>query len=89
METLESLIVSLLDVEANKGLFKKELATKLNLLPNEISDVWLESEYTNGVVTQYLYISFNGRIKKETMDNFEYSFIDGYNIVIEVGDRFL
>lgn len=86
---LDQLIVSLLDVEANKGLFKKELAVKLCLSPSDISDVWLESERVNGVITQYLYISFSGRIKKEVMDNFEYAFIDGYNIAIEVGDTII
>lgn len=87
--TLNQLIISLIEVEANKGLFKKELAVKLCLSPSDIQDVWLESELNNGVVSQYLYISFNGRIKKEVMDNFDYSFIDGYNIVIEVGDTIL
>ena len=87
--SLDQLVISLLDAEANIGLYKKELAKELGLVPSDISDIWLESEYTNGVITQYLYISFAGRISKETMDNFNYAFIDGYNIVIEVGDRIL
>ena len=87
--TLNQLIISLIEVEANKGLFKKELANQLHLSPSDISDVWLESELNNGVVSQYLYISFNGRIKKDVLDNFDYSFIDGYNIVIEVGDTII
>lgn len=85
----DNLIISLIDCEANKGLYKKEIAEKLGLTPNDIGDVWLESELNNGVVTQYLYISFTGRVKKEVMDKFDYSFIDGYNIVIEVGDTIL
>ena len=85
----DKLIISLIDCEVNKGLYKKEIARKLGLTPTDISDVWLESELNNGVVTQYLYISFSGRVKKEVMDKFDYSFIDGYNIVIEVGDTIL
>ena len=87
--SLEQLIISLIDVEANKGLYKKELANQLGLVPNDINDVWIESEYVNGLVSQYLYISFDGRIKKENMDKFDYAFIDGYNIAIEVGDIIL
>lgn len=86
---IDSLVISLLDSEANKGLFKKEVAKELGLYPQDIFDVWLESEKVNGVVTQYLYISFRGKISKEKMDKFDYSFIDGFAIVIEVGDSIL
>ena len=87
--SLDQLVISLLDAEANIGLYKKELANELGLVPSDINDVWLESEYTNGVISQYLYISFDGRIPKEKLDDFNYAFIDGYNIVIEVGDRII
>ena len=87
--SLEQLIISLIDVEANKGLYKKELANQLGLVPSEINDIWIESEYVNGLISQYLYISFDGRIKKEVMDKFDYAFIDGYSIAIEVGDIIL
>lgn len=89
MEHLNNLLISLIDVEANKGLFKKEVANKLGLVPSDIYDVWLESEYTNGVVTQYICISFSGKVKKEKLDKFNYSFTDGYNLYIEVGDTIL
>ena len=72
---MDALIVSLIDSEVNKGLFKKEIAPKLGLDVTDIYDVWLESKLVNGVVMQYLNVSFNGRIKKEYLDELDYAFI--------------
>lgn len=82
---LDNLVVSYLDVEANKNLFRRELAKKLRILPSDI-DVWFESEYT-GVVHQYIKVSIRENLTKEDLNNLEFDFIDSCgNLVFEVGD---
>ena len=86
----DRLVISLLDVEVAKGNFKKELAGILGIEPSQIYDVGLESEYTNGVITQYLKVYFNyGKIKKENLMKLDFDHFDGGAIAFEVGDTFL
>ena len=78
-------MVSFLDVEANKSLFRKELAKTLKILPSDI-DVQFVSEYT-GTVHQYIEVGINERLSKDDLMKLDFDFIDkdGY-IVFEVGD---
>jgi hypothetical protein len=82
---LDNLVVSFLDLEANKGLFRKELAKLLKILPSDI-DVWFESEYT-GTVHQYIKVDIHERLSKKDLEKLDFDFIDedGY-ITYEVGD---
>ena len=85
MIELDNLVVSFLDVEANKSLFRKELAKTLKILPSDI-DVQFVSEYT-GTVHQYIKVGINERLSKYDLMKLDFDFIDkdGY-IVFEVGD---
>ena len=85
MIELDNLVVSFLDVEANKSLFRKELAKTLKILPSDI-DVQFVSEYT-GTVHQYIKVGINERLSKDDLMKLDFDFIDkdGY-IVFEVGD---
>ena len=86
----DNLIISLLDVEANKSIFCNDLAQKLDLAPHNIADVWLESEYVNGSVKQYLYVSFNESIPKDKLMKLDFDYIHCCGaLVFEVGDRIL
>ena len=86
---IDNLVISFLDLEANKGLFKRELSNKLGLLPSDIGDIWFESEY-DGIMHQYIKVSiYYGLSKKELMKiDFDYIDKDG-NLVFEVGDIIL
>lgn len=82
---LDNLVISFLDLEANKGVFRKDLAKKLKILPSDI-DVWFESEYT-GTMHQYIVVSINERLSKEDLDKLDFDFIDDDGkLVWEVGD---
>ena len=90
MENLDSLIISLLDSDAMKGCFKKELASKLNIPVTSISDIWLESILVDGVVSQRVRVSFiDVEIKKEDLIRLPFQSIYGGTIIFEVGDMFL
>ena len=85
MIELDNLVVSFLDVEANKSLFRKELAKTLKILPSDI-DVQFVSEYT-GTVHQYIKVGINERLSKDDLMKLDFDFIDkGGYIVFEVGD---
>ena len=52
MDNFENLVISLLDSDAMKGVFKKELSRLLNIPVLCIGDIWLETTLTNGVASQ-------------------------------------
>ena len=82
---LDNLVISFLDVEANKGVFRRELAKTLKILPSDI-DIWFESEYT-GTMHQYIVVDINERLSKEDLDKLDFDFLNEYgNLVWEVGD---
>lgn len=90
MEELERLVISLLDSEALKGCFKKELADKLNISIDKISDVWLESDIVNGLVQQVLIVSFiDVEISKDMLMKLPFKAIYENTIIFEVGDILL
>ena len=89
MESFDSLVISLYDSEANKGLFKKELSKMLDIPMLCIGDVWLESEMVNTVVKQYLYVRVLDEVKKENLMKVPFSFICEGCLVFEVGDVIL
>ena len=85
MENFDNLVISFLDLEANKGVFRRELANKLRILPSDI-DVSFESEYT-GTMHQYVIVSINERLSKEDLDKLDFDFINTCGeLVWEVGD---
>lgn len=86
MESISKLVTSFLDVEANKGAFRKELAKLLKILPSDIDDIYIETEYT-GVVHQYLFVSVRERIPKEDLMKIPFDFIDPKGwLVFDVGE---
>ena len=86
MDTIDNLVVSFLDLEANKILFKRELASLLNLLPSDITYVELESEF-DGVVHQRLRVSVKEQLTLDDLKKIPFSFIDtNGDIIFEVGD---
>ena len=90
MDNLGNLVISFLDVEANKSLFCNEIARKLDVEPHQIFDVWLESEYLNGSVKQYLFVSFYEKIPKSKLMDLDFDYIDGCGaLVFKVGDTIL
>ena len=86
LESMDNLITALIDVEANMGLFKKELARRIQVDMSDIDDPFLKSEMVNGVVKQYLYVGLSDKVSMGKLLNlgFEY-FEDGF-LVFEVGD---
>ena len=90
MESFDNLVISLLDSDAVKGCFKKELADALNIDTSHITDVWMESKITDGVVTQEIHVSFiDIEIKKEYLMDLSFKSIYENTIIFEVGDIFL
>ena len=90
MDEFDRLVVSLLDTEALKGCFKKELAKELHIPINSIKEVWLESEKIDGLVQQVLKVSFIGvEISKERLMNLPFKCIYENTIVFEIGDILL
>lgn len=85
---LDKLVISFLDLEANKGLFRKDLARKLNILPSDI-EVSFGTEYT-GVVHQYIQVDINETLSKDDLDKIDFDYIDNNgNLIFEVGDVML
>ena len=85
---LDGLVVSYLDLEANKSVVRKEIARELKILPSDI-DLWFESEYT-GTVHQYIVVEINERLTKEDLLKLDFDFIDEVgNFVFEVGETVL
>lgn len=90
MDNFDSLIISLLDCDAMKGCFKKELAKLLNVQVDCITDAWLQTTVTDGVIGQELFVSFvDAEIKKENLMELPFKHIYENCIVFEVGDIFL
>ena len=90
MENFDSLVISLLDSDAMKGCFKKELSRKLNIPITKIKEIWLETDLIDGMAIQMLYVSFIGaEIKKENLIDLPFKYIYENCIVFEVGDMFL
>lgn len=90
MDSFDSLIISLLDSDAMKGVFIKELAKMLNLPVICIPEVWMETELTGGVATQYLVVAFvDAKIKKEDLMKLPFHSIYENTIRFEVGDTIL
>lgn len=90
MEDFDRLVVSLMDAEAVKGCFKKELAKTLNIHISSITDVWMESEVTDGLVSQVVKVSFiDVEIPKDKLLELPFKSIYENTIIFEVGDIFL
>lgn len=87
---LDNLVISLLDSDAMKGCFKKELASKLNLPIICIADVWLQTKLVDGVAMQELYVAFvDNKISREDLMKIPFDYIYENCIVFEVGDTIL
>ena len=90
MEEFDNLVISLLDSEAMKGCFKRELAKELQIPISSINEVWLESDTIDGLVQQVLKVSFiNVEISKEKLMNLPFKSIYENPILFEVGDILL
>ena len=85
----DSLVISLLDSDAQKGIFKKELAKTLNIPVTHLGDMWIETEITNGVIQQYLYVQYNDKIDKDNLMEVDFESIRNSCIVFEIGDTIL
>ena len=86
----DSLVISVLDSNAVKGCFIKELAKALNISTSHITDVWLETELVEGVVSQIIKVSFiDAEISKESLMELPFKSIYENTIIFEVGDIFL
>lgn len=87
MESFDKLVISLLDSNAMKGCYKKELAKALNVPVRSITGVWMETELIDGVATQMIKVSFaDAKIEKKQLMNLDFKYIYENCIVFEVGD---
>lgn len=90
MENFDNLIISLMDSDAMKGCFKKEIGNLLNVPLLCISDVWLETTLVNGVAMQELKVAFvDAEIHKEDLMKLPFKYIYENCIVFDVGDVML
>lgn len=90
MENFDNLVISLLDSDAMKGCFKKELGKLLNVPLDCITDVWLESTLVDGVAMQELKVAFvDAKINKKDLMELPFKYIYENCIVFEVGDVML
>ena len=90
MESFDSLVVSLVDSDAMKGCFKKELSRILDVPITCINEIWLESEIIDGIVNQILKVSFiDAEISRESLMKLPFKSIYENTIIFEVGDIFL
>jgi len=90
MEGFDRLVISLLDSDANKGCFKKELGRLLNLPLLCIGDIWLETTLIDGVVNQEVWVSFiDAEISREALMELPFKSICNNCIIFEVGDTVL
>ena len=86
MESISELVTSFLDIEANKGAFRNELARILKMLPSDIQDIWLETEYV-GTVHHYLFVSISERIPKDDLMKIPFDYIDSSGcLIFDVGE---
>ena len=85
-EIIDRLVISFADLDANKSEFRNHIARKLNILPSDVIDIWLETEY-HGVVHQFLYVSLNERLSKNDLDKLDFDYIDSNgNLVYDLGE---
>ena len=90
MDSFDSLVISLLDSEALKGCFKKELAKSLNIPVSSINDIWMETDVIDGLVNQIVKVSFvDVEISKDRLIELPFKSIYENTIIFEVGDMFL
>ena len=90
MENFDNLIISLIDSDAMKGCFMKELGRILDVPVVCISDVWLEHNQNKGVVSTELRVSFiDAEIRKEKLMDLPFKAIYENVIIFEVGDTVL
>lgn len=90
MENFDNLVVSLLDSDAMKGCFKKELGKILNVPLICITDVWLETTLVNGVAIQELKVAFvDAKISKKDLMKLPFKYLYENCIVFDVGDVML
>ena len=87
MEYFDRLVSSLLDLDAVKGCFKRELASALHIPISSIHDVWLETDLIDGVAMQVIKVSFvDVEISKDKLLNLPFKSIYENTIIFEVGD---
>lgn len=90
MDSLENLVISFIDVEANKGLFRKELAGILNVSPNLIGEPFFEYHTINGVLKQFIFVDINMDLSKEDLLKIPFTYFDGDGyLVFDAGDVIL
>ena len=89
LESFDNLIISMIDAEANIGVFKNELATKLGISVSDIEDPFVKHEVVNGVVKQYLYVGLSDKVSMGKMLNLGFDYFDGGCIVFEIGDSII
>lgn len=82
-----NLIVSYLDVEANKSIIRRELSEKLDVPVADIS-IFYESEY-DGAVHQYIDISVSAKISKDKLMTLDFDCLDNGFIRFKAGDIIL
>lgn len=82
-----NLIVSYLDVEANKSIIRKELSEKLDVPVGDIS-IFYESEY-DGAVHQYIDVSVDTTIPKDKLMELDFDYLSNGFIRFKVGDIIL
>ena len=69
MENFDNLVISLIDADANKGLFISELCRILNLPKICVGEIYLNTKLNNGVITQEVCVEMiNAEIKKGLED---------------------
>lgn len=85
-EIIDRLVISFADLDASKSEFRNYIARKLNILPSDVTDIWLETVY-RGTIHQYLYVSLNERLTKQDLDklNFDYIDVNG-DLVYDLGE---
>lgn len=86
MESIDNLVVSFLDLEANKSAFRKELASILKILPSDIGDIWIETEF-RGTLHQFLYVTVREDIPKDDLMNVDFDYISNLGqLIFDLGE---
>lgn len=90
MDSIENLVISFIDVEANKGLFRKELAGILGIPPNRIGEPFFEYQTINGVLKQFIFVDIDISLSKEDLLKIPFTYFDGNGyLVFDAGDVIL
>ena len=85
-EIIDRLVISFADLDASKSEFRNYIARKLNILPSDVTDIWLETVY-RGTIHQYLYVSLNERLTKQDLDKLDFDYIDiTGDLVFDLGE---